>query len=141
MGGLIQDGDGLVVAALPYQLARRRGSSVASLSSGVFAALLDSRRYKKHIDYHSHPYLCFEKASELAPSEVDVSQMEVGEVEVIVQTRRSRSNMNEWRSANGRISISLGRFRFVIAAFRRLSDCRKTGIMLYDEIGLALEPK
>jgi len=132
-------GKNKIIAAFPYQVARRKLQEVTSESSHTFDKLFNIGPFLKFGDYHSHPFQAFEKVFPLSPSETDLKELRAGEVEIIVQVRRTRSKGNYWRvTKTGCISIAWDRYRFLIAAFMRKSGTDEEGFPLYNKVGLKL---
>lgn len=128
-----------IVAALPYQVATRKPQEVISGSSGVFDKLFQQGPFLKLGDYHSHPFQASEKIFPLGPSPTDLNGLRNGEIEVIVQVRRTRRKGNYWRTTKkGRISIAWDRYRFLIGAFMRAPGTDDDGVPLYKSIGLMM---
>lgn len=128
----------ILEVAIPYQLARRQLEAVTSNSSSAFDKLFSTGLYDKFGDFHSHPFLSSEELLPLEPSETDLKQLRVGDVEVIVRARRTVRNSDTWRITSEGISISWGRFRFLISAFRRIQGTDATGCPLYKRLRLCL---
>lgn len=126
-----------IVAAFAYQVARRKLQEVTSDSPHTFDKLFNTGPFVKFGDYHSHPFQAFEKIFPLGPSETDLKELKVGEVEIIVQVRRTRKKGNYWRGTkSGGISIAWDRYRFLIGAFMRTGGKDDEGVPLYKKIGL-----
>jgi proteasome lid subunit RPN8/RPN11 len=121
MGGLSLSSKnrGRVVAgfASPYQLATRRIDEVSSHTSAEFGGAI-----VKLADFHSHPHVGRE-AVVLNPSDMDLENMENGDVEVIISIGKSKRSMSFVRSnSRGSINISMGKFRLSVNAFIRTGD-------------------
>lgn len=131
---------GKLLAAFPYQIARRRVEEVSSYSSWLFLEMLSKGGpWIKIGDYHSHTYQKREKVDFLSPSEEDLNNMRVGSLEVIVRVKQTARLYNSWKgSGKGGIRIAWGRFRFLIKAFVRMPGKCQEGIPLYKTIRLVL---
>lgn len=128
-----------ITAAFPYQVARRKLQEVMSDSSTTFDKLFLTGPFAKLGDYHSHPFQGFEKIEPLAPSETDLSELSVGDIEIIVQVRRRRRKGNYWRTTtSGQVSIAWDRYRFLIGGFRKAEGTDEDGVPLYKKIRLRL---
>lgn len=132
------DKSGQIVAAFPYQIAKRRLEEVTSESSEIFDKFFATGAFLKLGDFHSHPFQGFERIDPLGPSETDLRQLNIGEVEIIVQVRRRRKNGSYWRSnKSGYVSIAWGRYRFLVGAFMRLRGTDEDKVPLYKKIRLS----
>lgn len=139
MGGIFCKGN-RIVAAFPYQLAKRKSEEVESDSALTFERLFKTGPYFKLGDYHSHPFVANEKLVPLGPSITDLTEISVGAIEVIVQIRRTRNKAVWWRETNaGSVSIAWDRYRFLIGAFKRLKGHDQDGVPLYKKVRLGLE--
>jgi hypothetical protein len=114
-----------VITSVPYQLAKRGLDEVVSKSSCFFDRLMHRSGVCKLGEYHSHPFRSFEKVDKLEPSEQDLSEMKVGNIEFIAQVTRVRSKRFWWHSRNGAISVAWGKYRIFLKAFVR--DKEKKG--------------
>jgi proteasome lid subunit RPN8/RPN11 len=129
--------DTRIVAAFPYQLARRKYEEVYSESGVAFESVFKSGSFRKFGDYHSHPYKATEKLAALAPSSTDLNELPVNGIEIIVRIRKTKKKANFWRNTKGgRINVGWGQYRCTIGAFMRLPGRDKTGIPLYKDICL-----
>lgn len=128
---------GEIEAAFPYQIATRKSEQVTSCSSFLFFDMLGrGGPWVKVGDFHSHTYT--RKLDVLEPSEVDLDNMEIGDVEVIVRVHRNKHRSNSWKASRGSIRVSWGKFRFLIKAFMRLEGFDKEGVPLYSIVPLDL---
>jgi proteasome lid subunit RPN8/RPN11 len=126
-----------IQAAFPYQIAKRKSAEVTSNSSFMFLKMLShGGPWVKLGDFHSHPYTG--RLVGLAPSEVDLESMEVGDIEVIVRVHRGRAKKNSWSSGSGSIRVSWGKFRFLARAFVKLDGRDKNGLPYYVVVPLVL---
>lgn len=141
MGCICYSSKNSIVAAFPYQIARRKDQEVWSNSAVYFDKLFKTGGfYKKLGDFHSHTFQSFEKLYPLTPSPTDLNELPIGGIEVIVQVRRTRRNGNSWRTTSGgRISIAWERYRFLIAAFKRIDGHDSAGVPLYKKVRLFLD--
>ncbi len=131
-----------IVAAFPYQIARRKDMEVWSNSATYFDKLFKTGLFKKLGDFHSHTFQSFEKVFPLTPSQTDLEQLPIGGIEVIVQIRRTRRKSNKWKTTKGgKITIAWDRYRFLIAAFMRIDGHDKNNIPLYKRVRLLLDGK
>lgn len=133
---------GRIVGAFPYQLARRNLDWATSESYLLFKKMLGGLGPWYIIgSYHSHP--CYSKKYKFycEPSEVDLKNMEVGDLEIIVRAMRQRKRViNSWRTTKaGSVSVAWGKFQFLLRAFVRLDDFDKSGVPLYKNVSLELE--
>ena len=126
-----------IVAAFPYQIARRKLAEVTSESPDVFDKLFNNGPFIKFGDFHSHPFQAFEEVYPLGPSETDLNDLKNGEIEIIVQVRRTRKNSNYWRNTKVGVSIAWDRYRFFIGAFMRTGGLDVEGVPLYKKVRLS----
>lgn len=132
---------GRIVAAFPFQLAERQKYEVESDSYRFFHKMLGKGSPWKVIgSYHSHTstrgYDCL-----CLPSDTDLENMEIGELEIIVRAVRCRKRpVNKWGTTEaGSISISWGKFQFLLRGFVRLEGFDKSNVPLYRTMKLELE--
>ena len=130
MGCVCLDRKGRIVAAFPYQFAKRYNQSVSSISSCTFYTMLKKGPLRKLGDYHSHTFFGNQKVDELAPSDTDMD-MPIGMVEVIVSIKRTNRMSFSIRESGYRVYGSWRNFRFRIAAFRKTVEG-------YDKVALRL---
>ena len=139
MGCICCNQQGKINAAFSYQIARRKAQQVTSTSAEYFDKLFPSGSFSKLGDFHSHTYQHFEKLDPLEPSKTDLDQLKIGGIEIIIQIKRTRSNLNKWQKSKDRIKIALGRYRCMIAAFMRIKGIDIYGVPLYKEVSLNLD--
>lgn len=126
-----------IVAAFPYQLAKRKDQEVYSESGVAFESVFKSGSFRKFGDYHSHPYKSFERLDPLAPSPTDLKELPLNGIEIIVRIRKTKKKANFWRnSKGGRVHVGWGKYRCTIGAFMRIPGRDKYGIPLYKDIRL-----
>lgn len=112
---------GNIVAAFPFQKADRMISSVSSYSVNLFDEITSAGPWLTMGGYHSHT----QRAGEIVPclpSPTDVEELDIGGLEIISRISHDRKHTrNVWtNNASGRISISWGKFQFLIAAYVRM---------------------
>ena len=134
---------GRIVAAFPFQLADRHNYEVESSSYQFFHKMLGKGGPWSAIgSYHSHTttskrtYDC-----PCSPSDTDLENMEIGELEIIVRAVRGRKrHINKWEATSaGSISISWGKFQFLLRGFVRLEGVDKNDVPLFRTMRLELE--
>lgn len=111
---------GNIVAAFPFQKADRMISSVSSYSVNLFEEMTSAGPWITMGGYHSHTQRANEIVSCL-PSPTDIEELGIGGLEIISRISHDRKQTrNVWKNnASGRISISWGKFQFLIAAYVR----------------------
>lgn len=117
-----------IVAAFPWQNAKRKHLEVVSESSWHFERLLGRRSpWTLCYEYHSHPYKPKEKDSELEPSRQDLLNLNIGGTELIIKVRKTKKLDFYMRDQNGFVEAAMGPFRFEIKAFQRtVGEYRRT---------------
>jgi len=133
MGGLlaIPGRVPLVVASVPYQLAKRTTEEVETYSSPKLS-LMRLGRLVKIGDFHSHPFSGIKNSEPLNPSEYDVKDSSEGEVDLIVRVVRVRFKWHRSPRKHGKsISMSEGMFRMLIKGYYK-------GAKSYEEVDLKL---
>lgn len=109
----------IIVAAVPYQLAKRTTEEVETYSSSLLSSIRTGKTMKLG-DFHSHPFSGRIESEPLAPSESDFEDSSQGEVDVIVRIVRVRSSMyRRITEHGGSLSMSEGRFRILMRAYYR----------------------
>jgi len=136
MGGLISLPTRLpvIVAAVPYQIAKRTTEEVETDSS----SLLSSLRIGRHLkigDFHSHPFSGRMESEPLAPSKTDFEDAIEGEWDLIVRIVRVRSSLHRrMREHGGSLSMSEGRFRILMRGYYRdKKDYKEVAIRICNE--------
>jgi hypothetical protein len=96
-------------------------SSVTSHSAYLFNEMTASGPWITMGGYHSHTQRADEIVSCL-PSPTDIEELDIGGLEIISRISHSRQQTrNVWKNnASGSISISWGKFQFLIAAYVRI---------------------
>jgi hypothetical protein len=130
---------GFVEAALPHQLAERKKFQVeASVDSYELLTSLHGSvdDWISLGTYHSH----VSDRTSVKPSPGDLDTMDVGDLELICWVRRRDRKMNRWMTTStGRISVSWGRFRFLLGAYVRTEGVDRRGEKKYNTIRMTLE--
>jgi proteasome lid subunit RPN8/RPN11 len=130
MGGLccLTSNPCRIVAAFPWQNAKRKQLEVISESSWHFAKLLGKNSpWSLCYEYHSHPFKPRERNVFLEPSRQDLLNLDVGGVELIVLVTKKKKVDFYMKCENGVVEAAMGPFRFQIKAFQRLTgQYRKT---------------
>ena len=132
---------GKVVAAFPFQLANRKPYGVESNSYSFFSnMLLKGGPWSTLGSFHSHT--CYDEKYNFlcSPSKIDLESMEIGDLEIIIRVMRKRKrNINIWESTSGgNISVSWGKFQFLIRGFVRTEGYDSNGIPFYKNVKLEL---
>jgi proteasome lid subunit RPN8/RPN11 len=111
---------GNIVVAFPFQKADRMISSVSSYSVNLFDEMTSAGPWTTMGGYHSHTQRAGEIVSCL-PSQTDLEDLDIGGLEIISRISHDRKQTrNVWKNnASGCISISWGKFQFLIAAYVR----------------------
>lgn len=143
MGGLccLDDKPSTVLTAFPWQKAKRKYLEVVSESSWEFSKIMRENKCQWSLlgDYHSHTYRSNEALGELIPSKQDLNSLDVGGVEFIVRIHKKKSNAF-WMTEHedGYVEAALGKFRFMIKAFERLSALDSKKVPLYKTLRVRL---
>jgi proteasome lid subunit RPN8/RPN11 len=113
---------GKAMAAFPFQIADRAMSWVDSKSYEFFRKMLSCGPWNILCHYHSHTQRNWREVTICEPSEMDLDTLTEGDLEVIVRVSRIRkTKKNKWvENPSGKLSISWGRFQFLIGGFVRL---------------------
>lgn len=127
-----------IIAAIPYQCAKRTSSQVVSESPEAFEKMFKHGTFRKLGDFHSHPFKAKEHLDPLAPSTTDLESLCLGCLELIVRIRKVKKKTNSWRQGkNGRIYVGWNQFRCVIGAFVREKGTEDEEL-LYNDVRLSL---
>lgn len=131
-------GKSMVDLAIAFQLARRERYGVFSNSTVFFQKIL-RRPLLRMGAFHSH---AFEKKVErLTPSEEDLEDMGIGELDIIIRIIKSRSKKPKApkvKQSKTGIRMEMGRFRMLLRGFSRLKGFDKGQIPLYKDVRLRL---
>ena len=124
--------------AVPFQSARRGERWCWSKSSTKMARVLGGGRWRKLADFHSHTH----RRTELPcadPSEEDLEDMSVGEMELVVAIVPTAPGPTSWSSRGKNITGKVAGFRFIMKAWVKRRGMNARFELNRDQVGLELE--
>jgi proteasome lid subunit RPN8/RPN11 len=131
--------DAGTVVAMPFQLATRRNDEVASASYDLFENWFH-RGPKPIGSFHSHTKPSKKVMTYWAPSETDLENMVVGDMEVIICIRKAKNNWQfEARQHRTGILVGIGKFRMAMHCFARIIGFNKNCIPKYKLVPMRLQ--
>lgn len=124
MGGLLakHGKNPIIVASIPYQLAKRTQDAVETYSSLKLSEMKLGRLFKLG-DYHSHPFCGTKNSEPLEPSDYDLKDAKEGDIDCIIRViKTGRRNHRGLRGCGTSISMAEATFRILMKAFWRGKD-------------------